>query len=215
MIRLLPLWLLVAVPLLHGKAVRIRTSDLPWAIVNTAYHSVIETEVDGRCPQGDVTLSLSDGALPRGVEIGGGSLLGIPKETGTFHFSVRAANTCSSSVKALDLVVTGKPILRVFPEELSCEYRAGQASPAPLTVQVSSTWPDLPYSIQAGAGWLTRKGGGVTPGKDSGLAADMVSLEIDPKNLAPGTYRTSVRFSTWSGANSPVVSVTLKVVAAE
>jgi hypothetical protein len=212
---LLPLFLLAALPLLGGEPVQIRTSDLPWAIVNTAYRAAIETGVDGRCPDGDAGLSLSDGALPRGLEVTGGYLQGTPRETGTFDFSVRAANNCSSVVKALELVVTGKPILRVFPEVLSCEYRAGQTGPVPLTVQVSSTWPDLPYSIQAGAEWLVRKGGGVTPGTGSGLASDAVSLKIDPKNLAPGVYRTSVRFSTWLGANSPVVSVTLRVVAAE
>ena len=207
--------LLAALPLFGGDPVQIRTSDLPWAIVNTAYSSAIVTGLDGRCPNGDAALSVSDGALPRGLDITGGSLQGIPKETGTFHFSIRAANNCSSDEKALELVVTGKPILRVFPEELSCEYRAGQAAPAPLTVQVSATWPDLPYSIQAGAGWLVRKGGGITPVAGSGLASDAVSLEIDPRNLAPGLYRTSVRFSTWLGANSPAVSVTLRVVAAE
>lgn len=214
--RLLPMWLLAALPLLHGEPVQIRTSDLPWAIVNTAYRFAIETGVDGHCPDGDAVLSLSDGTLPRGVELRGGYLIGIPKETGTFHFSVLAANNCSSVVKALELVVTGKPILRVFPEELSCEYRAGQAGPAPLAVEVSATWPDLPYFIAIDAPWLTRRvRAGAVPDAGSGLASDVVSLEVDAKNLAPGIYRTSVRFSTWLGANSPVVAVTLKVLAAE
>jgi len=213
--RHLPLCLLAGLPLFGGEPVHIRTSDLPWAIVNTVYRSAIVAGVDGRCPDSDASLFLIDGALPRGLEVTGGYLQGVPKETGTFHFSVRAANNCSSDVKDLELVVTGKPILRVFPEELSCEYRDGQAGPAALTVQVSSTWPELPYSVQAGAGWLIRKGGGVTPGAGSALASDEVSLEIDAKNLAPGIYRTSVRFSTWMGANAPVVSVTLRVVPAE
>jgi hypothetical protein len=79
-------------------------------------------------------------------------------------------------------------------------------------VEVSATWPNLPYSVQVDAGWLTRKVlAGVTPGQGSGLSSDIVSLEIDPKDLAPGIYRASVRFSTRSGANSPVVAVTLKV----
>lgn len=214
--RLLPLWLLAAVPLLHGGPVEIRTSDLPWAIVNTGYHFAIETGVNARCPDSDVVLSLSDGTLPHGIEMRGGYLLGIPKETGIFHFSVRAANNCSAVVKALELVVTGKPILRVYPQELTYEVRAGQAGAAPLTVQVSATWPDLPYSIGIDAPWLTQKvRAGVAPDTGSGLRSDVVSLGVDAKNLAPGVYRTSVRFSTWLGANSPAVPVTLKVVAAE
>ena len=211
--RLLAFWLVGVFPLLHGEPVQIRTSDLPWAIVGAGYYSVIETGANARCPDGDVVLSVTEGALPRGLEIKGAFLLGTPEGIGTFRFSVRAANDCSSTVKALELVVTGKPILRAFPEALSVEHHAGQADPAPLTVQVSATWPNLPYSIQVDAAWLTHKvQAGVTPGKGSGLSSDVVSLEIDPKDLAPGVYRTSVKFSTWLGANSPVVPITLTVL---
>jgi hypothetical protein len=214
--RLFSLWFLVTFSVLPVAAVEIRTSDLPWAVVNAGYRSLIETGVDARCPDGDVSMVLNDGSLPRGVEIRAGYLSGTPKEAGRFQFSVRASNNCSSLVKAFELIVTGKPILRAFPEELTCEYRAGAAGPATLTVQVSSSWPDLPYSVRIDAPWLAGKvRAGVTPATGSALASDAVSLEIDPKNLAPGTYRASVRFSTWLGANSPVVAITLKVVAAE
>jgi hypothetical protein len=213
---LFPLWLLVALPLLRGEAIEIRTSELPWAVVNTGYRSLIETGVDGRCPDSDVIVSLNNGSLPHGFEIRAGYLFGTPKEVGRFHFSIRAANNCSSLVKDLELIVTGKPILRVSPEELAFRYRAGQPGPAPLTVQVSASWPELPYSIQVDAPWLTaRVRAGVTPGPASGVASDEVSLEIDPKDLAPGTYHASVRFSTWLGANSPAIPVTLTVSAAE
>jgi hypothetical protein len=117
--RLLAFWLVGVFPLLHGEPVQIRTSDLPWAIVGAGYYFVIETGVDARCPDGDVVLSVTEGALPRGLEIKGAFLLGTPEEIGTFRFSVRAANDCSSTVKALELVVTGKPILRAFPASLS------------------------------------------------------------------------------------------------
>jgi predicted phage tail protein len=56
---------------------------------------------------------------------------------------------------------------------------------------------------------------GVTPTAGSALAADAVSLEVDTKNLPPGTYRASVRFFNSMGANSPTVAVTLRVLAAE
>jgi hypothetical protein len=207
---------LAPLPVLSGKAVEIRTSDLPWAVVNTSYRSMIEIAVDGRCPESDVAVSLNNGSLPRGIEIGAGYLAGTPKELGTFQFSVRAANNCSSVVKELELIVTGKPMLRVFPEELKWECRAGEAAPAPFTVLVSGSWPDLPYAMRIDAPWLTGKvRAGVTPAAGSALASDAVSLEIDAKNLAPGTYRTFVRFSTSMGANSPAVAVTLRVVAAE
>jgi len=213
--RRLFVWLVAALPVLHGKGVEIRTADLPWAMVNTAYRSAIETAVDGRCPESDVAVSLNGGSLPRGIEITAGYLAGTPKEVGRFQFSVRAANNCSSAVKDFELIVTGKPMLRVFPEELRYEYRAGQAAP-PLTVEVSASWPDLPYAMRIDAPWLTAKPrAGVTPTAGSALAADAVSLEVDTKNLPPGTYRASVRFFNSMGANSPTVAVTLRVLAAE
>jgi hypothetical protein len=214
--RLFFLWPLLILPVFGGGPIDIRTSDFPWAIVNTEYHSLIETAVDARCPDGgDVILSLSDGRLPRGVEVGAGYLAGTPKELGRFQFSLRAENNCSSMVKAFELIVTGKPMLKVFPEEFTFVYRAGEAGPAP-TVQVSASWPELPYSLRTDVPWLTSKvRGGVTPTGDSGLASDAVTLEINPKNLDPGTYHAAVRFSTQMGANSPMVAVTLKVVAPE
>jgi hypothetical protein len=216
MVRAFSLWLLAALPVFCGETVDVRTSELPWGVVNAGYRSSIETGVDARCPDGDVEVDLHEGSLPRGIEIRGGYILGTPKEIGRFSFSVRAVNRCASVVKAFELVVTGKPILRVLPEELTCEYRAGEAGPAPLIVRVSGSWPDLPYSMRIDAPWLTGKvRAGATPAADSGLASDSVSLEINPKNLAPGIYRASVRFSAWMGANSPSVAVTLKVVAAE
>jgi hypothetical protein len=215
-VRILSLCFLAALPVIRAEIIDVRTSELPWAVVNAGYRSLIETGLDARCPDGDVEVSLHEGSLPRGLEIRGGYILGTPKEIGRFPFSVRAVNRCSSAVKALELIVTGKPILRVFPEELTCEYRAGEPGPAPLNVRVSGSWPDLQYSMRIDAPWLTGKvRAGATPATGSGLASDSVSLEIDPKNLAPGTYRTSVRFSTWLGANAPSVAVTLKVVAAE
>ena len=209
--RTLPLWLLLTLPL-HG--LDIRTSELPWAVVNTIYRTSIETGVNGHCEDGDAVLSVSDGMLPRGIEIKGMYLFGTPKETGTFHFSLRAANNCTAAMKDFELVVTGKPILRVFPEALSAESVAGKA-PAPQAVQVFATWPDLPYTIQVDAPWVTpRVRAGVTPDAGSSLASDVVTLEFDPKGLPPGRYRAAVRFSTWLGANSPVVYVWLRVVAA-
>jgi hypothetical protein len=202
-------------PVLHGGPVAIRTSELPWAIVGVAYNFTVETSVDGNCPGGDVALSAIDGMLPEGVEIRGVQLLGTPKKTGRYGFSVRAQNTCASAVKRLELVVTGKPILRALPEEVAFVRRAGQAGPgpAPVTVEVSGTWPNLPYTVQSDAGWLTHKArGGATPDAGSALYSDVVSLDADPKDLPSGVYHASVRFSTWLGANSPVVAVTLTVL---
>ncbi|MBZ5592603.1 MAG: hypothetical protein LAP39_10240 [Acidobacteriia bacterium] len=210
--RLFALCAVGILPILHGQ-IQIFSPELPRATVGAGYYFAIETGVSGRCPSSDMRLFLIDGKLPRGIEIAGTALVGTPREIGTSRFSIRAANICSSTVKTFELVVTGKAILRVFPEQLSFEYHAGQAGPPPQVVQVSSTWPNLPYLIHMDDDWLTQKPrAGITPGEGSGLSSDTVSVEVASKSLAPGVYRTVIRFSTWSGADSPAVAVTLNVL---
>jgi hypothetical protein len=158
------LWIAGFLPGIHGQPLQIRTTDLPWAIVRAAYSSRIAAVPDGRCPLGDVHLSLVAGSLPHGIGISGENLAGIATEIGTFRFAVRAANVCGSTQKSYQLVVTGKPILRVFPEAISIERHAGKVDPANLSVQVSASWPNLPYIIKNDAAWLTGKpASGLTP----------------------------------------------------
>src|SRR5689334_15390063 len=87
-----------------------RTRELPRAVAGSPYHASVQTQVDGRCPVSDVILEVVGGNLPRGLELSGDALTGIPKEFGTFPISMRAANGCASMVENLTLEVTGKPI---------------------------------------------------------------------------------------------------------
>ena len=64
--------------LLAGAPLSFRTRELPWAAIGTAYRTIIQTQVDGRCPLSDVTLSVVAGALPRGLKIDGDVLSGVP-----------------------------------------------------------------------------------------------------------------------------------------
>ncbi len=181
-------------------------------MVGAAYHERIETGIDGRCLGVDVDMAVT-GQLPRGLELRGDYLTGTALEAGKYKLRIRAANTCSSTEKELDLIVTGKPILRVYPESLLFQFRAGQDAPATQSVQVSATWPGLAYAVNSDAAWvIPKRRGGVTPAKDSGLSSDVVSVEVAPKDLKPGIYRSTLRLSTWYGANSPGVEVTLIVL---
>ncbi len=210
--RRLILWALVVLSL-QGQPVQIRTAELPWAMIGAGYHFTIETGADGRCPGSDVVVSLQSGRLPRGLEIRGEYLMGTPRELGKFHVTLRASNTCSATVKAFDLVVTGKPILSVYPEQLSFEAHVGKSRPAAQTVRVSSTWPNLQYLIEMDASWLVPKQpAGVTPDAGAALAADVIPIEVNPKNLPPGVYRTAVKLSTWQGGNTPEVAVMLTIL---
>lgn len=196
--------------------VQIRTQELPWAIVGAMYDAQIVTVPDGRCPLADMGVSVVEGRLPRGLELWGDRLQGTPRELGTFPLRIRALNGCqSATTKDFALVVTGRPILRVGPDELQFDYAIGGPAPRPKSILVASTWPHLPYSVTTeGAKWLTvTVTEGVTPDRDAALSSDSVWVRISPQGLTPGVYKASVTFSVWLGANAPVIPITVRVVA--
>ena len=202
----------LAAQVLLCQPLRIQTRDLPWAIVGADYHQKIETNVNPLCPGSDSVLS-AIGKLPRGLEMKGEYLTGIPRETGTFRFRIRAANDCAATDQRLALVVTGKPILHVYPESLTFQMRTGHEAPPLQSVNVSATWPELAYTMKSDAGWLIAKPhSGATPPEDSGLSSDPVKVQIGATEFAPGVYHCNLHFSTWEGANAPEVAVTLIVL---
>ena len=195
--------------------VELRTRELPRAVFGAAYHTLLATQVDGRCPTSDVLLEVAGGRLPRGIELAGDALTGIPKEFGVFRIRIRAENSCGTAVGDLALEVTGKPILRVTPRELVLEYREGDSLPAPEVILVSGSWADLAYEVHAAnAPWLHfRAAQGATPYAGSAYSADSVTVQVTPDGLAPGVYRTVMTFTTGLGADTPQVPVTLRVLA--
>ena len=145
----------------------------------------------------------------------GDSVAGIPKQMGIFRFRLRAANNCAAAEQEYSLQVTGRPVLRVSPEELVFECRAGDPVPKPKNVLVSSTWPELPYSVIGKESWLrVRLRAGVTPYLGSAFASDAATVEVVPEDLKPGVYEATLVFLSREGDTPPAVPVTLKVLAA-
>ena len=204
---------LCALPIAAGP-LEFRTRELPHAMFGSPYHAFLATQVDGQCPTSDVRLEVGGGSLPRGIELVGDALSGIPKEFGTFRLRVRAANPCASAAVDLELEVTGKPILRVTPEELVVEYREGDPLPKPAVILVSGSWPSLLYSVHAdNAPWLHFQAGqSTTPYAGSPYTADPVTVQVTPEGLAPGVYRAFLTFSTEQGANTPRVPITFRIL---
>jgi hypothetical protein len=191
-----------------------RTRELPWAAVGADYRVTIQTQLDGRCPQSDVWLSVTAGLLPRGLELQGDWLTGVPEELGTFRFRVRGANVCAAAEQDYVLQVTGRPILRVSPEKIVFDYRVCDAGPEPQSLLVSSTWPAVPYSISATEAWLRGEPEkGVTPYIGSALAADRVIVRVITKDLAPGIHEASLVFVTYESATTTVIPVRVRVLA--
>ncbi len=198
-----------------AQPVQFRTSELPWAIVGAGYSASIETSADGSCITGNgIALAVVDGGLPRGVDLRGETLAGVPATMGTYHFTVRAASRCGVAVRQFELVVSGRPILRAVPDELVFEYRAGGAAPKASNVLVASTWPGLSYWVAAGkTPWLEfEQTIGTTPARESGFTADRISVRVNPDKLSPGEYHATLTIAAWQGANAPVIPVTLKVL---
>lgn len=197
----------------YAAPIHFRTHSLPWAAIGANYAASIEIQANGHCPIGDVGLAVVDGELPRGLELTGNVFTGVPREVGTFHFRVRAANTCSAAEQDFALLVTGKPVLRVFPAELTIEYHVGGPMPPPQSILVTGTWPELPYSVSGDTVWArTRQAQGFTPLPGSALAGDTVSVDVNPKDFSPGTYETVLTFAANQGATAPSVRVRLNVL---
>lgn len=178
---------------LSAAPVSFSAGELPWAAVGTDYSATIPIQVDGACPRSDVALSLAAGSLPRGVRLHGATLSGAASELGLFRFRLRAANVCGVAEEDFQLVVTGRPVLRVSAEEVRLETWTGGPAPGPETLLVSGTWPGLPYSITNSATWLRlRAREGRTPAADSALTGDAITLQVLPQDLASGVYETTL-----------------------
>jgi hypothetical protein len=201
--------------LLNAGPLGFRTRELPWAAIGTDYRATIQTQGDGRCSLADVVLYVADGVLPEGLILQGDTVAGTPKQMGIFRFRLRAANNCAAAEQEFLLQVTGRPILRLSPGELVFEYRAGDPAPKPKNVLVSSTWPELPYSVAGEQNWLrVRLRAGVTPYPGSAFSSDAATVEVVPQDLKPGVYEATLVFFARQGDTSPEVPVKLKVSAA-
>lgn len=200
---------------LPAQTIAIRNNELPWAIKGAPYLGELITTVDGRCPLGDVALTVIAGQLPRGLELYSFGIQGTPQQMGHFRFRLRAANACVTVTKAFDLFVDGKPILMVLPRQITLQYRAGSPDRPEDIIRVESSWPDLPYSIDISqAPWLqVEPAEGKTPNSESALTGDRVHVRVNPADLAAGVYHAVLKFYAQSGENVPVVDVTLRVSA--
>jgi hypothetical protein len=162
-----------------------------------------------------IHISVAKGRLPEGLRMAFETIQGTPKELGLFRFDLRVDNACASVTKPLQLLVTGRPILEVFPLTIAMTVAAGKV--ATESFLVSSSWPELPYSVlQAGAPSLSiRQTAGATPPRGSALIADRVTMRVDASKLPPGIYREKLTMYTWEGANAPTVEVAVTVEAAK
>src|SRR5712691_7889746 len=210
------LFVLAPVPALSQRTeIEFVTEELPWAVVDNGYSPpALEVRVSGMCPLGGVGYAVVSGAPPPGVQLSRlGYFSGAPLRTGSFAFTIRATNGCSWTGRRFTIVVTGAPVLSVTPTKLEFHYTTGEVRLPEQVVQVSATWPKLPYQATVTSGdWLrVAPEHGFTPRAGSAMAEDQVHVRVETAGLKPGHYSATIAISAWQALNAPVVTVELTV----
>lgn len=221
-LRIFLVWpaLLCAPGFVRAQGIVISTTELPWATKGEAYDVQIVTHVSGRCPDGDVRLTVASGELPKGLELFSYGLEGTPRRIGSYQFMLQATNSCGTAFRPMKLLVTGRPILLVSPREIVIDRIAGSSvnSDGDGLLKVEASWPELPYTVTAvnAAPWLdVDPVEGRTPDPESAFTGDRVKLRVNAANLAPGVYHARLKFYAAGSENAPLVDVTLQVHKAE
>ncbi|MCL1875979.1 MAG: putative Ig domain-containing protein [Synergistaceae bacterium] len=125
----------------------ITTSTLPGCIVGTSIS--IALSASGSTP---ITWSISGGSLPLGLILSTttGVISGTPATTGTFSFTVKAANSVGSATKALSIVVSPSPLIppkigtSALPKgitNVAYNLILAASGSAPITWSVSGSFP--------------------------------------------------------------------------
>ena len=197
-----------------GVEIEFLTEVLPWALPDRVYSpQPLEVRVSGACPVGGVGFTVVEGHLPGGIQLSRlGYFSGTPEHSGSFEFSVRASNGCSTVKKSFTIVVTGAPLVSVSPLHLDFNWKPGEISPEQI-VRVSATWPKLPYQITVTDGdWLkAAPEHGITPREGSAMSDDPVHIRVDGSQLKPGHYSAIVTISARQALSAPNIAVELTV----
>ena len=83
-----------------AQAPSITTTTLPGGKVDEAYSQTLAAT--GTTP---ITWSIDSGSLPNGLTLSGNTISGTPATTGTFTFTVKAANSAGDATKELTIVI--------------------------------------------------------------------------------------------------------------
>ncbi len=136
---------------------------------------------------------------------------------GTYNGSVQISSAGASNTPLsvpVTLTVTQPPpqppSLAIAPQTQTFNYTEGGSVPAAQTVTITNAGGGtLAWTASTSVYWLA-----VAPasGSASGGASNMLSVSLNPANLAPGTYNSAVQITAAGATGSPAsVAVTLVV----
>ena len=168
----------------------ITTPSLPGGVINVPYTQPLLAT--GTAP---ITWSIVSGSLPPGLSHSGGTISGTPSATGTFTFTVKAANGTGSDTKSL-----------------SIEIASSAVAPAITTVSLPDGTAGVPYSQTIGVTgtapiWSISSG---TLGL--GLSLDTATGTISGTPTGGGILSFTVKAENTAGSDSKAFSITINTL---
>ena len=94
------------------------------------------------------------------------------------------------------------PCLTTLPTAISLAYQTASADPSPVSLQLGSTGPSLPFTASV----LATQDGWLNLSATSGATPQTIQVNFTPDNLPPGLYQASINLSSPTSA-FPDVSV--------
>ena len=184
----------------------ITTTSLPNGTVGTAYNQTLQTTGDK-----PISWSIATGSLPGGLSLATttGVISGMPTASGTFNFTVKAANATGSGTKALTMTIVAATTYTLSASTLTSfgSKQIPYTQPAAQTVTVTNTGTgsvtlNQPTATNYIIGTLS------TTALAAGAKA---TFTVQPKaNLAAGNYNETISISG-TGGTSEKVAVSAKV----
>ena len=183
-----------------GAGPTITTTSLPNGTAGTAYNQTLQATGDK-----PITWSIATGSLPGGLSLAGttGVISGTPTASGTFSFTVQAANATAIVQKALSIVIAAAPTYTLAASPLTSfgSLQAPYTQPAAQTVTVTNTGTGSVTLNQP-----TAKNYAIGTLSTTNLAAGAkATFTVQPKaNLTAGNYDETISISGTGGTSGKV-----------
>ncbi|WP_426702276.1 putative Ig domain-containing protein [Rhodanobacter sp. Col0626] len=191
-----------------AAVITITPTSLSNAMIGVAYPSAQLTASGG---QGSYTYSISAGALPAGMTLGGGAISGTPTSAGTFNFTVSAQDANGFTGSQAYTINVGAATLTLNPATLpaaTAETAYGQ------TLAGSGGTAPYSYSITAGAlpaGISLNASTGALSGTPSASGSFTFTAQVHDSSTGIGAPFTAARSYTLV-VNAPAISITPAVL---
>jgi len=176
-----------------GISPTITTTNLPSGTIGTAYNSTLIATGDE-----PITWSIGSGSLPNGLDLlADGKISGTPTTSGTFNFTVEAANGVGIDTKSFTITITGgnnTPTL-IAPMITATSLPNGTINTV-YNQTLTATGTVTTWSIDSGS-------------LPAGLSLDSASGVMSGTPTATGTFNFTVKATNGVGSDTKALSITI------